>query len=218
MRHARVSAMALMLAALPARAESQSDWWDWTLRDLAVQVRVEIGDGPARVRGVPDVVYAEPRVAVPRRVEDRYDDRYDGRYRDRARGNAPAFCRSGAGHPVHGRRWCIEKGYGLGGARAHAYRWERQHWNDVYFGSRWYRTRPDYVDGRLLVDVLGRGAYARLDLMRQRMGARYALTGRWIRPDGRALVLQVRSGGTAIAELSDLNGDGRVDVVMVARW
>jgi hypothetical protein len=27
---------------------------------------------------------------------------------------APSFCRNGSGHPVHGRRWCIEKGYGLG--------------------------------------------------------------------------------------------------------
>jgi len=216
MRHARVSAMALMLAALPARAESQSDWWDWTLRDLAVQVRVEIGDGPVHVRGVPDVVYAEPRVAVPRRVEDRYDDRYRGR--SRKQGKGPAFCRSGAGHPVHGRRWCVEKGYGLGGARAHAVQWERQYWNDAYFGRQWYRARPDFVDGRLLVDVLGRGTYARLDLMRERMGSRYALTGRWVRPNGGALVLQVRSGSTAIAELSDLNGDGRVDVVMVARW
>ncbi len=104
------------------------------------------------------------------------------------------------------------------GRRPTPYRWERQYWNDVYFGRQWYRTRPDYVDGRLLVDVLGRGTYARLDLMRERMGARYALTGRWVRPNRGALVLQVRSGSTAIAELSDLNGDGRVDVVMVARW
>jgi hypothetical protein len=26
----------------------------------------------------------------------------------------PAFCRTGEGHPVFGRRWCIEKGFGLG--------------------------------------------------------------------------------------------------------
>lgn len=30
------------------------------------------------------------------------------------RGRGPAFCRSGAGHPVFGRRWCLEKGFGLG--------------------------------------------------------------------------------------------------------
>ncbi|MBI3050575.1 MAG: hypothetical protein HYY76_19975 [Acidobacteria bacterium] len=26
-------------------------------------------------------------------------------------GNGPAFCRSGAGHPVHGWQWCREKGW-----------------------------------------------------------------------------------------------------------
>ena len=26
-------------------------------------------------------------------------------------GNGPAFCRSGAGHPVHGWEWCREKGW-----------------------------------------------------------------------------------------------------------
>jgi hypothetical protein len=37
----------------------------------------------------------------------------DERFRaDRGRG--PSFCRSGAGHPVFGRRWCLEKGFGLG--------------------------------------------------------------------------------------------------------
>jgi hypothetical protein len=62
----------------------------------------------------------------------RYDDRYDrqhrggyydrdGRYddydRDGNRGDrsgsdrGPSFCRSGAGHPVFGRRWCTDRGY-----------------------------------------------------------------------------------------------------------
>jgi hypothetical protein len=36
--------------------------------------------------------------------------------RDRPRnGRGPAFCKSGAGHPVHGPAWCLEKGWGLGG-------------------------------------------------------------------------------------------------------
>lgn len=40
----------------------------------------------------------------------------DGGRRDRARrGNGPKFCRNGQGHPVHGREWCREKGFGLGG-------------------------------------------------------------------------------------------------------
>lgn len=41
------------------------------------------------------------------------DDDIDERF-NRRQGNGPPFCRSGAGHPVHGRRWCLEKGWGLG--------------------------------------------------------------------------------------------------------
>lgn len=44
----------------------------------------------------------------------------------------PAFCRSGQGHPVHGRRWCIEKGFGLG----------------PYRDSRRYEDRRDDDYGR----------------------------------------------------------------------
>jgi hypothetical protein len=52
------------------------------------------------------------------------------------RGRGPAFCRSGAGHPVHGRRWCLQKGFGLG--------------RDVLFDTRRRgRTRQgDIVIGR----------------------------------------------------------------------
>lgn len=39
------------------------------------------------------------------------DDLFRGQNR---RGRGPSFCRSGAGHPVHGRRWCLRKGFGLG--------------------------------------------------------------------------------------------------------
>jgi hypothetical protein len=35
----------------------------------------------------------------------------------RERGRGPAFCRSGEGHPVWGREWCLEKGFGLGARR-----------------------------------------------------------------------------------------------------
>lgn len=51
------------------------------------------------------VVFRDGRVIV---LDDR-DHRLAAR-----RGNGPAFCRSGAGHPVFGRRWCVEKGFGLG--------------------------------------------------------------------------------------------------------
>jgi len=40
--------------------------------------------------------------------------------RDDRRGNVqngPAFCRSGAGHPVHGKRWCEDRGYRMDNVR-----------------------------------------------------------------------------------------------------
>lgn len=240
MRTARVSAMALVLAALPSAAEAQ-EWWDWTLRESTVQA--EVGNGPERVRGALEPVHVPSgRVDVrradrryddryddrryddrydDRRYDDRYDDRrYDDRYDDRRRGKkakkGPAFCRNGRGHPVHGRRWCAQKGFGYGGA-GFAVRWERRYWDDVIFGRRWYRAGSGRINGRALVNVVGRSAYGRLDLARRRLGGRADLSGRWVRPRGGTLVLQVRSGSLPIAELSDLNGDGRVDVVVVAR-
>ena len=33
----------------------------------------------------------------------------------KANGNGPAFCRSGEGHPVHGRQWCRDKGWDVSG-------------------------------------------------------------------------------------------------------
>jgi len=49
-----------------------------------------------------------------RNNNDRYDDRRGRNTNNSARGGSPAFCRSGAGHPVHGRQWCINQGHGLG--------------------------------------------------------------------------------------------------------
>ncbi|MGK2961706.1 MAG: hypothetical protein ACSLFK_06095, partial [Gemmatimonadaceae bacterium] len=46
---------------------------------------------------------------------------------DETREGSPSFCRSGEGHPVWGRDWCIDKGFGLGGYQD--YRWGRT--NDV---------------------------------------------------------------------------------------
>src|SRR5687767_12422582 len=34
-----------------------------------------------------------------------------GNSRSKNNGNGPAFCRSGAGHPVHGWAWCRERGW-----------------------------------------------------------------------------------------------------------
>lgn len=43
------------------------------------------------------------------------DDRHKNKSAAK-RGKGPKFCRSGGGHPVHGRQWCTDKGFGLGHA------------------------------------------------------------------------------------------------------
>lgn len=68
------------------------------------------------------------------------------------RANAPAFCRSGQGHPVHGREWCIEKGFGLGSRSGTV--WSRGGIGDIVFRNPDTRTR---LDRGGLLGVLGDG-------------------------------------------------------------
>jgi hypothetical protein len=152
----------------------------------------------------------------PRRDRDR-DDWYENR-RDRdshwlntrrGNGNGPAFCRSGAGHPVYGRQWCISKGFGLG----RDVRWDRVRWDDVIF--RRYSYRDNYSLGRGdLIDLLGSTIYNRLDMRRRYLGISAPLTGYW-RVDGGRSVLLVRAGSWPLAELIDNNRDRRVELVLV---
>ncbi|HUE95285.1 MAG TPA: hypothetical protein VMN39_01410 [Longimicrobiaceae bacterium] len=87
---------------------------------LGVFVLVGLGSLPdaaaAQGRG-----NAANRDAVERRDrDDRDDDRYDDRYygderrEQRSRNAGPPFCRNGQGHPVHGRQWCYDRGFGTG--------------------------------------------------------------------------------------------------------
>lgn len=57
------------------------------------------GNGKDRESNRPELIRRGEDV----RIESRGDDR-----------RGPAFCRSGEGHPVHGRQWCYEKGFGIG--------------------------------------------------------------------------------------------------------
>ncbi len=74
------------------------------------------------------------------RDRDRYDDDDDN---DRKRRRGPSFCRDGRGHPVHGRRWCYDKGWGLGNGRVVVL--DRRH------------DRPIIWDGRRIPDRDRRG-------------------------------------------------------------
>lgn len=89
-----------------------------------------------------------------RRAEDRSDDdwEYDDDGRRGERGGGPAFCRTGEGHPVFGRDWCWDKGFGVG---------------DRGYNDRYGNGRSDDVLGRRkddrrkksggwLEDILGR--------------------------------------------------------------
>jgi hypothetical protein len=151
-----------------------------------------------------------------RRYDDRYDnrDRYDDRYDDRYKKNGPAFCRSGQGHPVHGRQWCRQKGYGLGNERS------RDIWGDIIF--RQPRDRDRRYDDRTLSrgtlgDILGSVILGRFDSYgRTYYGSNGSLTGRWL-PGSYGSGLQLYMGQIPIARLVDTNRDGRVDNVILTR-
>ena len=132
------------------------------------------------------------------------------------RPNAPAFCRSGAGHPVWGRQWCLDKGFGLGA------------YNNVRWGSV---VQPNYVVlqqqptsanltttlvASVLQSLLGTTTFNRLALHALTLGYSEPLTGRWIGQPTGPRTLLVNSGTYPVAELVDTDGDGRADNMLVA--
>jgi hypothetical protein len=90
-----VAALAALIAVAPAEAQKKDKGKD---RDQARSADVRNQRGIER----PELIRRGDNVRVTPRAQDR------------GRGNAPAFCRSGEGHPVHGRQWCRDKGFGLG--------------------------------------------------------------------------------------------------------
>jgi hypothetical protein len=168
-------------------------------------------------------VVAAPEVAEGQQV----DGWWDWAHRDLievqrrgsdVRGGGPPFCRTGQGHPVHGRRWCLDRGFGLGSGRVFDGRWDRRGWEDIVLRvPRERDRRRGALDRGGLIDVLGDVVFRRLAAESAGLGAGEPLVGRWIEPERGASVLQIRSGRIPIAELSDLNGSGRVDVVLIAR-
>jgi len=132
--------------------------------------------------------------------------------------NSPAFCRSGEGHPVWGREWCIEKGFGLGvGERSI---WSRATIDDVIF-----RKPPitGIVDRPSLIEVLGDVVFGRLAVQSLALGYDEPLVGRWVASTEEVdapWVLKVSAGNVAVAELVDTDRDDEVDVLYVVqpRW
>lgn len=146
------------------------------------------------------------------------DDRDIGSWRvvtepDRAKGGTPSFCRSGSGHPVWGRQWCIEKGFGLG--RDGDFRWAR----GIDFDNVIFRrpiTATELLTRELLLGVLGDNAFNRLAAHAVSLGLVEPLAGRWMGESTGPRVLLVSSGARPVAELVDVNRDDRAEMLVVA--
>ena len=102
-----------------------------------------------------DYERAERRDEAHKRGNDRRRTHEQGRRGEYKRGagqkagNGPPFCRNGEGHPVHGRQWCVDKGWGFGNDRR------------VFDTRRDDRRYPSRTKERtILDDILGRrGGY-----------------------------------------------------------
>jgi hypothetical protein len=173
----------------------------------------------------PDLIDVQPsgdRVIVRNRRGDVLVDLDDRRARElgywnlrrlgdrRATGNAPAFCRSGAGHPVWGREWCLDRGHGLGSRTGTI--WSRTRVDDVVFRRTVDRDR---LARDVLIGVVGDVVLNRLGLHALSMGYTDPLYGHWIAEPDAPRILYVSSGDVVVAEFVDLNRDDRVDVLYV---
>lgn len=202
-------AVSTSAAAVPTAPEAQEaqeaegTWWSWALERILAGEREAT---PSELRVILDRDPEDAGAGPPGRGRGRGQGRDVGRER-RGEQPGPSFCRSGEGHPVYGRRWCLDKGFRLGDAV-----WRRIDVGDVLLGRPGDRQRVEEPD---LVEVLGDVILGRV-LEASGLGDRADLSGRWTSSSsGEARVLQLRASERPVAELTDLDGDGRVDVVLV---
>jgi hypothetical protein len=94
-------------------------------------------------------------------------------------------------------------------------RWERADWGDLRF--RFSGTvRGRELSATQLESLLGRGVVARLTRHAWEEQVEGALQGRWL--DDEPLVLRVYGGRVPLAEFTDRDRDGRVDLLRLAYW
>ena len=135
---------------------------------------------------------------------------------DRMDDGAPSFCRSGEGHPVFGRQWCLDKGFGLGGDADR--RWARTtRLDDVVFLQP---AGTGSLTRDALIGVLGPIAFDRLALHAITLGLAEPLAGRWMGEANGPRVLLLSSGDWPVAEIVDANRDNRAEAMVVSlrRW
>jgi hypothetical protein len=231
---------AAVAAALLFAAPAAAQWWEWAAPEVDPRLLESLERG-VRERDRGDVFPRDPRDR-DRRDERRGDDRWererrerddrwerdrrgrdgdwdrrgrdDRRGRSRGRDAGPPFCRNGEGHPVFGMEWCREKGFGRGGRWGGPDRWRPYDPSGVVFERR---PRSGTFGERVLGEILGRVIVDGLVSHRSDLGLGGELEGRWFVPRDRPLarVLQVRAGDVPLAELTDLDGDGRADVALL---
>lgn len=230
-RYAALGLVAGVFLVAPQGADAQAGdgWWTWALQDIANSRAVDLDRARDETqrdgRTIGDIIFGRDGQRDDRRDDDRRDTRRDrdddrretarrGAGNAQADGAGPPFCRNGQGHPVHGMRWCRDKGFGNGRASA---RWEDRGWEDIILRQPRDARSQGTLDRGGLIDVLGDVVFGRLEGERQRLGGRTTLDGRWLDLSDGGRVLQIRSGSLPVAELSDVNGDGRVDIALVPR-
>ncbi|HMI55191.1 MAG TPA: hypothetical protein VK494_03295 [Gemmatimonadaceae bacterium] len=131
---------------------------------------------------------------------------------DRVTNGAPSFCRSGEGHPVWGRQWCLDKGFGVGAQQD--VRWgATPSVSDIIFGRR---PGTPTLTRDALASILGPVAFDRLALHALTLGYTDPLTGVWRSEATGPDVLLVKSGRHPVAELVDRNRDQRPELMLVA--
>jgi hypothetical protein len=124
----------------------------------------------------------------------------------------PSFCRSGAGHPVWGRQWCLQKGFGLGTSPNLEWAAAR----DIGDLTFVHPITTGTLTRDALLSLLGPVAFNRLALHALTLGYTDPLTGVWRTDATGPNVLFVNSGQYPIAEVVDGNRDQRPDLMLVA--
>ena len=194
MRHRTIAiALAAMVLGTAGSASAQgrnrdTGWWPW-----------QGADWEAAQHGNDKKAQKAARAHANDEQHD-VDDEHRDAHAQR-RGNGPPFCRNGQGHPVHGQEWCERKG------------WTQAGWGNVILRNPVPSNRR--VDQPTVRDILGSVVVDRLTAYSRQLGASGPIEGRTLTV-GSASVLQLRAGGLPLAELTDRNGDGRVDLVLLA--
>jgi hypothetical protein len=131
---------------------------------------------------------------------------------DRVNEGSPSFCRSGAGHPVWGRQWCLDKGFGLGGYED--FRWGRS--LDPVNITYHQPSLRDQLMGAALEQVLGTNTYNRLALHAVTLGLVDPIAATWYTEPTGVQLMRVNSGVYPVAEIVDTNRDFTGDLLLLA--